>query len=118
MDVYKILQTLDFTSNKWVFIIPSVFMFLDFATGFINAWAKHNIKSAKMRTGLAKKFCEAAIIVCVAFMVEGMNIPKQVLTFTSGYVLLMEFISIIENAGSIGFKIPVKIKNKFDAFKE
>lgn len=118
MEVYKILQNLDFTSNKWILIIPGVFMLIDFATGFLNAWAKHNIKSAKMRTGLAKKFCEIAIIVCVEFMVHGMNIPKQVLTFTSGYIIFMELISIIENAGASGFKIPVKVKNKFDVFKE
>ena len=108
MDVIEFMNEFDFISNKWILIIPGVFMLLDFATGFFNAWAKREIKSSKMRSGLAKKFSEVAIIVCVEFMVHGMNVPKTVLNATSGYVILMEFVSIIENAKLIGFNFPFK----------
>lgn len=108
MNILEFMKEFDFISNKWILIIPGVFMLLDFVTGFFNAWAKREIKSSKMRIGLAKKFSEVAIIVCVEFMVHGMNVPKTALTTTSGYVILMEFVSIIENAKLIGFNFPFK----------
>lgn len=116
MDIVEALKAIDFVSNKWILIIPSAMMLLDFATGILNAWAKHSIKSGKMRNGLVKKLSELIVIVAVELLVHGTNIPKTFLTCTSAYIIFMEFISIIENTGAAGFKIPKFILDKFHIF--
>lgn len=118
MEVLEMLKSVDFTSNKWVLIIPGVMMFLDVATGLVKAWAQRNVISSKMRIGLAKKFFEVAIIVAVEFLVHGTNIPYAFLTCTSSFVIAMEFISIVENAGECGLKLPAFIIDKLHIFKE
>ena len=55
---FDALKDLGFSSEIWVFAIPVALMIIDFITGFINAWAKHEIKSYKMRIGLGKKIGE------------------------------------------------------------
>lgn len=116
MDIVEMLKTIDFVSDKWVLIIPGAMMFLDFATGFLNAWANHSIKSGKMRIGLVKKLSELIVIVAVELLVHGTNIPRAFLTCTSAYIIIMEFISIVENAGAAGFKIPKFVLEKFHIF--
>lgn len=103
-----------FNSPAWVIVVPSIMMFFDFLTGFVNAWAKHNIKSAKMRSGLAKKVGELAIIGALEIIVYTTNTPRPVLTFTASWVILMEFISIVENTSNSGFKIPKWIAEKLN----
>ena len=49
------LENLRFANELWIFIVPAVLMAIDIITGSINAWAKKDFKSAKMRQGLVKK---------------------------------------------------------------
>lgn len=114
MNIVEYLSHVEFTSPKWVLVVPSILMLFDFLTGFVNAWAQHNIKSAKMRSGLAKKIGELAIIGAVEIIVYTTNTPRPALTFTASWVILMEFISIVENTSHSGFKIPKWIAEKLN----
>lgn len=114
MNIIEFLMHIEFNSPKWVLIVPSIMMFLDFMTGFVNAWAQHNIKSGKMRSGLAKKLGELAIIGAVEIIVATTNTPRVVLTFTASWTILMEFISIVENTSHSGFKIPKWVAEKLN----
>lgn len=117
MDFIKFVESVDFVSNKWVLIVPCVMMMLDFITGFAKAWANNNIKSAKMRVGFVKKLGELIVIIAVELLVHGTNIPRSLLNFTSAWVVLMEFISIIENTSAMGFKIPSYVMDKLHISK-
>ena len=39
------VQSLQFTSNYWVILLPVIAMVGDFVTGYLNAWIHHGIQS-------------------------------------------------------------------------
>lgn len=104
--VEEILNGLRFTKDFWVVLLPSILMALDVATGFINAWAKNEIKSSVMRQGLARKFGELTVIAIGQLFFFGLGLPKYCVGFISGYIVLMELVSIAENLDKLGVPIP------------
>lgn len=106
----EIIARVQFSNVSWIFIVPIVLMGIDFATGIFNAWIKDQIKSTKMREGLAKKFGELCILIMGAIFVYGLAVPSIVLNFVSVYIMIMELISICENLNKLGVPIPKFIK--------
>ena len=115
------MTELRFTGALWVLAVPCVLMAIDFATGFLNAWARREIQSAKMRTGLAKKLGEIAALLAVKLCSAGMALPGELMTGVSLYIVAMELISITENLALLGVPVPKKAKEKLknvrDEFK-
>ena len=110
MDFQTILKDFHFANDIWVLLIPTALMAIDFITGFLNAWAHKEIQSSKMRTGLAKKVGEIAILVIGELFTYGMALPEYIMTGVSLYIVLMELVSIAENAEKLGVPIPWKKK--------
>lgn len=106
----EILNNLKFSSDFWIVMLPSILMAFDVATGFINAWAKNEIKSSVMRQGLARKFGELTIIAIGQLFFYGLGLPKYCVGFISFYIILMELVSIAENLDKLGVPIPKFIK--------
>ena len=108
MTAEQIINQINFASPTWVFVVPCVLMVLDFATGFLNAAVKHEIKSSIMRTGLAKKAGEIVILVIGELIVYATVIPikSEIMNFLSIYISLMELISIMENLALLGVPVP------------
>ena len=79
---------------------------LDIITGFVNAWAKNDIRSSAMRQGLARKFGELVIIAIGQLFFYGVGLPKYIVAGISTYIILMELISICENLKKLGVPIP------------
>lgn len=105
-----ILNDLKFSSDFWIVMLPSILMTFDIATGFINAWAKNEIKSSVMRQGLARKFGELTVIAIGQLFFYGLGLPKYCVGFISFYIILMELVSIAENLDKLGVPIPKFIK--------
>ena len=61
-DFRKVLESVKFVNETWVFMIPGILMAIDILTGSLNAWAKQDFKSYKMRQGLVKKCGEVTIL--------------------------------------------------------
>lgn len=108
MNPQTLVDNITFASPTWVFVVPLVLMALDFATGFLNAAVKHEIKSSIMRTGLAKKAGEIVILVIGELIVYATIIPikSEIMNFLSIYISLMELISIFENLALLGVPVP------------
>ena len=106
------IHEIHFTNNLWVLAVPCVLMAIDFATGFLNAWARREVQSAKMRTGLAKKIGEIAALLAVKTCAEGMAIPSEVMTGVSLYIVTMELLSITENLALLGVPVPKRARDK------
>ncbi|MGM0284900.1 MULTISPECIES: phage holin family protein [unclassified Enterococcus] len=85
-----------------VFIL--VLMAVDTITGFIQAYANHDLKSGKMSTGILRKF--ALLLVLVAIVPLTVVLPNivSVTVIVSVYTLEMinEFVSIFENLNKLG----------------
>lgn len=105
-EVIHIIRGFEFRNEFWCPILPIILMGIDILTGFINAWAKKEIQSKKLRTGLSKKVGEISILVIGEFISYALRVPPEVMKFLSLYILLMELISIFENLDKMGVPIP------------
>lgn len=87
----------------------------DFLTGIIKAYIKHDLSSAKMRTGGLNKLCEIIVMTVACGLEIGIELLGHYyqaadLAAVSGtvaaglvfcYIVVMELISILENYGEI-----------------
>lgn len=81
---------------------------LDIVTGFIKAYDQKNISSKKMKHGaLAKVSIWCVVVVSV---ILSAYLGTDLTTYIVGYYLIMEIVSILENA-SVFIPVPDKIKN-------
>lgn len=100
------LENLRFANELWIFIVPSVLMAFDIITGSLNAWAKKDFKSLKMRQGLVKKCGEISILAIGTIFKFGFGLPWYLVGGLALYIIVMELISICENLDALGVPIP------------
>lgn len=81
---------------------------LDIVTGFIKAYDQKNVSSKKMKHGaLAKVTIWCVVVVSI---ILSAYLGTDLTTYIVGYYLIMEIVSILENA-SVFIPVPDKIKN-------
>lgn len=81
---------------------------LDIVTGFIKAYDQKNVSSKKMKHGaLAKVTIWSVVVVSI---ILSAYLGTDLTTYIVSYYLLMEIISILENA-SVFVPVPEKVKN-------
>ena len=114
----NVINNLHFTQDLWVVLVPLILMAVDIATGFINAWAKHDIKSSIMRQGLARKFGELVIIGIAQLFLYAVGLPRGIASAVSLYIGIMEMISICENLDKLGVPIPKFVKKALRSAEE
>lgn len=88
---------------------------LDVVTGLIKAVDKKNVSSKAMKHGAWSKVMIWAIVFLSAMASLYLNVDLT--TYVIGYYLIMEFISILENASGF-IPVPDKLKNILDSNKE
>lgn len=81
---------------------------LDIVTGFIKAYDQKNLSSKKMKHGaLAKVTIWCVVVVSI---ILSAYLGTDLTTYIVGYYLIMEIVSILENA-SVFIPVPDKLKN-------
>lgn len=113
----NILDTIQFSNDFWIILLPIILMALDVFTGYINAVIKGEVSSRKMREGLGHKVAELIYIIVGYFISIVFNV-SQIEYFISIYIIVMELISIMENAEKLGVKTPNVIKSKLESAKD
>lgn len=111
------LMNFKFTSEWWALIAPLFLCILDVLTGYIYAWINNDVKSAKMRAGLGKKFGEL-VYVAVGIVAKYAIGTSSIMLFMSAYICFMEIVSLFENCAKLGVPMPEKIKEKINNEKE
>lgn len=114
----ELLKHFHFANEVWVLILPCALMALDVITGLIKSWKLKSFESSKMRSGLAKKVGELAIIVIGELFSFAMGLPRQIMQFISLYITFMEFMSNLENCGELGAPLPKKLIQVLKAVEE
>ena len=109
-EIKELLNTFHFTNEIWAVMIPIILMGIDVLTGIVNAWVKGEIKSSKLREGLAKKFGEISVIIIGEIFVLGFGLSNFLADGIAIYLIVMELISICENLDKLGVPIPQFIK--------
>ena len=113
----EMIQNIQFTNIWWAILAPMILIVIDVLTGIVIAWRNNDFKSAKMRTGLSKKFGEL-VYVLVGILTKFALGTDLILYFTVGYIWLMELSSLAENCDKLGVKMPPKLKEKLNNNKE
>lgn len=81
---------------------------LDIVTGFIKAYDQKNVSSKKMKHGaLAKVSIWCVVVVSI---ILSSYLGTDLTTYIVGYYLIMEIVSILENA-SVFIPVPDKLRN-------
>ena len=84
---------------------------LDIVTGFIKAYDQKNVSSNKMKHGALSKFSIWCVV--VVSIILSAYLGTDLTTYIVGYYLIMEIVSILENA-SVFIPVPDKLKNMLD----
>ena len=84
---------------------------LDIVTGFIKAYDMKNVSSKKMKHGALSKVTIWCIV--VVSIILSAYLGTDLTTYIVGYYLMMEIVSILENASAF-IPIPDKLKNMLD----
>lgn len=106
------LSNISFTHRYWIILLPLILMAADIVTGWIQASINGTWDSTKMRKGLYRKSGEI-MIVAVAFVVqEAISLPVDVTAFISGYIIVMEILSVCENLDQAGLPVPTWITKR------
>lgn len=113
----EIIKNIQFSNIWWAIATPLILIILDVLSGVIIAWKNNDFKSAKMRTGLSKKFGELVYVLVGVLTKFALN-TELILYFAVGYICLMEISSLLENCDKLGVAIPNKIKEKLNNDKE
>ena len=111
-----------FVNEFWTLVTPLCLMGIDIVTGTVNAFAKKQFKSKKMRMGLSKKTGEISILVIGELFSFSLGLPHYIMSCISFYIIMMEFMSIMENIDKMGVPLPKSISdvinNKDDSISE
>ena len=104
MDIYELINTLNFSNIIWQILAPIIFSFADIVTGYIQAVINHDVDSQKMRTGLLHKML-IIIVIILSFVIQVTFNIDYISSFVCIYVILMELVSICENLQKAGVDI-------------
>jgi toxin secretion/phage lysis holin len=104
----EIVDELHYSHTYWIFLLPLVMIATDVVSGWIQATINSTWDSTKMRKGLYRKTLEI-LAVGVLWLVGMAFSAPAIPYFASGYVVLMESVSVLENLDLAGIPVPVWI---------
>lgn len=95
----------------------------DYITGLVKALYKHEYKSCVMREGLYHKAAELFAVVVMYYMeyglpMAGITIAFPFVSVMTGYIIIMELSSIIENIGEINPDLIGPLAEIFEKVRE
>lgn len=106
------IKEITFTHRYWIILLPLILIGVDIVTGWIQASVNGTWDSTKMRKGLFRKSGELLIIIVAYVIYEAIALPVDVPVFISGYVVIMEILSVLENLDQAGVPIPVWLTHR------
>ena len=103
------INELSYSNAYWVFLLPLIGVCADIITGWIQASVNGVWDSTKMRKGLYRKSGELLLVVLAWAIGLAVALPVNIAAFVSGYIVIMELLSVIENLDQAGIPIPKKL---------
>lgn len=102
-----------FTATIIKFLIAVLMFYLfDFGVGFTNAWKSRNIKSARLRDGVAKAI-QYAIFIGIGITLDFVFNKNKIAPLFCIILCSIEFKSLLENFEKLGINVPEYIKTIF-----
>lgn len=95
-----------------------LFMWLDYLTGIMAGWYEQKLSSSRGLKGIAKKVAMLILIV-VGHKIDQLSGQNGTIrTMVLYFLLANEGISILENLGRVGVKVPAFVKNSLDKLSD
>lgn len=107
-----IVFKIHYAKDYWIIALPAILALADVITGFTQAQINGTKNSSVMRKGLYRKCGELGTILLVWVVCIALNLPIKYVAAVSGYVTIMESLSILENLKAMGVPIPDFITKK------
>ena len=92
---------------KTMIELCAIFIFADIATGYLKAFKNKEINSSISRDGYIKKI-GWSVAILIGFLIDALTKVNLFLLTTFLVCLSTEGISVYENLGEIGVKVPLK----------
>lgn len=106
MEIFLALFETDYMPDFTIYLL--YLNILDVVTGFIRAVTNKDVSSKKMKRGAVSKLM-IWVVVFISVMVSN-YLDTDLVSYVIGYYIVMEIISIFENAGEY-IPIPEKLKS-------
>lgn len=106
------MEQIHYTNMYWMFLLPVIAAGADIVTGLLQAGINNCYNSSVMRKGLYRKLGELACVVLAYTVSVAIVLPVNVTAFVSAYIVIMEFISVLENLSAAGVPFPIWILRK------
>lgn len=100
------LEQIHFTAPYWVLLMPLIAAGGDILTGWIQATVNGTWDSTKMRKGLFRKSGEILVVLLAWIFDVAIVLPVDLAQLVSGYIIIMEALSVFENLDQAGVSIP------------
>lgn len=100
-NIESIINTIDFSAYFWEILLPFLFIIGDILSGIIQAINNKNLSSKIMREGLLHK-CVLILILLLSVATSFAFNMQLITRGVSLYIIVMETISILENASKSG----------------
>lgn len=112
-------------ANITMFIVTMIFILLDIISGCVVGFITHTFSSTNLRKGLGHKLGYVFIMCAVAVLQVAMFDPNFTLDFdfplfnvVCGFIIFMEFVSVIENASKLNPNVDQLFGKYFDKSKD
>lgn len=106
------MEQIHYTSMLWTFLLPVIAAGADILTGLLQAGINNCYNSSVMRKGLYRKLGELACVILAYVVSVAISLPINITAFVSIYIVVMEFISVLENLSAAGVPFPIWILRK------
>lgn len=106
------MEQIHYNSMLWTFLLPVIAAGADILTGLLQAGINNCYNSSVMRKGLYRKLGEIACVILAYVVSVAISLPINITAFVSIYIVVMEFISVLENLSAAGVPFPIWILRK------
>ena len=99
--------------------VLAAFMVMDYITGVLAAVFRHKLSSRTGMKGLVKKATIILVLIMAVFLDRLINSGEWIFrTVTCYFYIANEGISILENCGELGVRIPRKVQSLLSQLRE
>ena len=118
MDLDLILQIKEQVTLEAIYIIFSVLVTFDIATGSFKSWKKGSFKSRSLRDGMFGSMAELMLLLLCIIIAKLVPISRFIVYVILVVMILKELSSIIENLIECGAKVPMWLSKGLKVYND
>ena len=118
MDLSLILEIKKQVTLEIIYIIFSLLVTFDVATGIFKSWKKGNFKSRSLRDGMFGSTAELMFLLICIIIAKLIPVSRFVVYLILAVMILKELSSIIENLIECGAKVPMWLSKGLKVYND